>query len=119
MITVKLFQPKKNRTKIIYDMNDSIANFINNKIDKKVSMIDDFSSLEVVASDDTKNSNSSTKIELMFKKTISLKDEDFSDKLSLDMIMTEVKNFCEQSLMIEKFSYKPIHLREREKNANK
>ena len=115
MIIVKLFQPKKTRTKIIYDINEKIASYINNKIDKKVSIIDDSSSLEIVASDEIKKNVGSTKIELTFKKTIHLNDEDFEDKLSLDKIMNEIKNFCEQSILIEKFSYIPLHFREKTK----
>jgi hypothetical protein len=120
MITVKMFHPKKSRTKTFYDINNKVVSYINNKIDKKVSIIDDSNSLEVVASDNIKTNNSSTKIELTFKKTIQLNEEDIEDKLYLDKVISEIKNFCDQSVLIEKFSYTPIHLREKKtKDANK
>ncbi len=113
MITVKILQPKKNRTKSFYDINDNVASYINNKIDKKVSMIDDSQSLEIVASDTIKQDLSGSKIELTCKKTIHVDNENIDDKLYLDSILSEIKNFCDKSVLIEKFSYTPIHMRDK------
>lgn len=120
MITVKFFQQKKDRVDAFYKINKKISSFINQKIDKKINLIDDNNSLEIVASDSNKNLDGDIKVELTYKKTITINNSDLFNREKIDQLITEIKNFCDQTISIEKFSYIPIHLRSKESNnANK
>lgn len=121
MITVKFFQQKKDRTDIFYKINEKIISFINQKINQKINLIDDNNGLEIVASDSSKISSGEIKVELNYRKVITINNSDLLDRSKVDKLINEIKNFCDQSISIEKFSYIPIHLRENKektKDAN-
>jgi hypothetical protein len=122
MITVKFFQQKQDRTDAFYKINQKISSFIKNKIDKKVNLIEDNSALEIVASDSRKIDKGDIKVELVYRKTITINNSDLLDRDKVDRLITEVKDFCDQTISIEKFCYIPLHLRtdkEQHKNATK
>ena len=123
MITVKFFQQKKDRTDAFYKINKKISSFINQKIEKKINLIDDNNALEIVTSDLGRNDVGDIKVELVYRKTITINNSDLLDREKVDRLITEVKNFCDQTISIEKFCYIPIQLRkdnkEQSKNATK
>lgn len=121
MINIRFNQKKDDRSGIFYDLNRKIADFIGSKIEKKINLIEDNNSIEIVASDLSKIEPGEIKVELSYRKTITINNSDLFDKSKVDKLIMEIKNFCEQAIMIEKFSYVPIHMRsnkETKKDAN-
>jgi hypothetical protein len=113
MINIRFSQKKEERSGIFYDINKKISDFISNKIEKKINLIEDNNSIEIVASDLNKVDSGEIKVELSYRKTITINNSDLFDKSKVDKLIMEIKNFCEQAINIEKFSYVPIHMREK------
>lgn len=122
MINIRFNQKKDERAGIFYEINKKISDFITDKIDKKINLIEDNNSMEIVASNLSKEDVGEIKIELSYRKTITINNSDLFDRSKVDKLITEIKNFCEQAINIEKFSYVPIHMRNKKettKDANK
>ncbi len=84
---------------------------------ENINIIDDSKYLELITSDILSKDENSTNIELTFKKTITINNKDIEDKHSLDKIISEIKNFCDQAVNINNYVYLPLNMRER-KNAD-
>ena len=122
MINIRFNQKKDERAGIFYEINKKISDFITDKIDKKINLIEDNNSMEIVASNLSKEDVGEFQIDLSYRKTITINNSDLFDRSKVDKLITEIKNFCEQAINIEKFSYVPIHMRNKKettKDANK
>jgi len=84
---------------------------------EKINIIDDSSSLELITSDLVEKKEDLTTIELTFKKTITINNLDIEDRQEIDRIISEIKNFCNQSVNINNYVYLPLNMREK-KNGN-
>jgi hypothetical protein len=84
---------------------------------EKINIIDDSNSLELITSDIVEKKEDLTTIELTFKKTITINNLDIEDRQEIDRIISEIKNFCNQSVNINNYVYLPLNMREK-KNGN-
>ena len=80
---------------------------------EKINIINDSNCLEIIASDILEKNEDKTTIELTFKKTITINNPDIEDRLCLDKIITEIKNFCDQAVNINNYVYLPLNMREK------
>ena len=117
MLTLKVLKKNLNEEFVKNTFNMNILSHIK-KIFKKdrINVIDDSKSLEFIISNNSEVSPDSNTIELTFKKVITINNSD-TDNQSIDRIVSEVKNFCDQVLLISNYSYKPLNMRD-QKNAN-
>jgi hypothetical protein len=83
---------------------------------EKINIIEDSKSLELVTSNLDEKTEKTT-IELVYKKTITINNEDIKDKQCLDRVISEIKNFCNQAVEINNNVYLPLNMREKN-NAN-
>ena len=83
---------------------------------EKINIIEDSKSLELVTSNLDEKTEKTT-IELVYKKTITINNEDIKDKQCLDRVISEIKNFCNQAVEINNYVYLPLNMREKN-NAN-
>lgn len=89
----------------------NILDYIKSKFrDDKINIINDSKGFELIASRDSDNSEFAT-IELTFKKTITVMSGDLDDKNSLDRVLSEIRDFCDQSAKIENYEYRLITMR--------
>lgn len=96
----------------------NILSYIKNLFkNEKINIINDSKTLELIASDISEENEDKTTIELTFKKTITINNSDTIDNQSLDRIVSEVKNFCDQAVKINNYVYLPLNMREK-KNAD-
>ena len=96
----------------------NILSYIKNLFkNEKINIINDSKTLELIASDISEENEDKTTIELTFKKTITINNSDIIDNQSLDRIVSEVKNFCDQAVKINNYVYLPLNMREK-KNAD-
>lgn len=78
--------------------------------DNKINVIDDSKNIEFISSSCEKKTDSYT-IELTYKKTITINNSGISEKQFADRIISEVKNFCDQSVNTETYMYLPLTMR--------
>jgi len=83
-------------------------------LNEKISIIDDSKSLELITANNSEVTGEGCTVELTFKKIITINN---SDKQSIDRIVSEVKNFCDQAVKINDYVYVPLNMREN-KNVN-
>jgi hypothetical protein len=83
----------------------------------KINIIDDSKTLELITSESSEKNEGNATIELTFKKTITINNLDSIDNHSLDKIVSEVKNFCDQAVKINNYVYLPLNMRDK-KNAD-
>ena len=117
MLIIKLEKNdiKDDATKKIFNKN--LFSYIKDLFNKeKINIIEDSKSLELVTSNLDEKIEKTT-IELVYKKTITINNEDIKDKQCLDSIISEIKNFCNQAVEINNYVYLPLNMREK-KNAN-
>ena len=67
MINIRFNQKKDERAGIFYEINKKISEFISNKIDKKINLIEDNNSMEIVASNLSIDNPGEIKIELSYR----------------------------------------------------
>jgi hypothetical protein len=117
MLVIKLDKKdiKDDATKKIFSKN--LFSYIKDLFNQeKINIIDDSKSLELVTSNLDEKTEKTT-IELVYKKTITINNEDIKDKQSLDKVISEIKNFCDQTIQINNYVYLPLNMREKN-NAN-
>jgi len=83
----------------------------------KINIIDDSKTLELITSESSEKNEGNATIELTFKKRITINNLDSIDNHSLDKIVSEVKNFCDQAVKINNYVYLPLNMRDK-KNAD-
>jgi hypothetical protein len=83
----------------------------------KINIINDSKTLELITSESSEKNEGNATIELTFKKTITINNLDSIDNHSLDKIVSEVKNFCDQAVKINNYVYLPLNMRDK-KNAD-
>ena len=111
MFAVKIFNKKEDRTKNFNKTISNIANFIKTTLSEQLSVISDSSSFEIV-SGSSEIQDGDIVTELLIKKTIILKKEDFEDRVKLDKYIKDIKNFCTQASHIKNNKYYPINYKE-------
>jgi hypothetical protein len=116
MIAVK-FSKKNNNNQKIYEINKHIVDFFKSKTKTKLNIIDDSKSIELVSSDNINGDDS--KIELTYKKTIAINNMDLLERENIDKLICEIKDFCEQAVKIDHFTYTPLLLREKKDKDGK
>lgn len=117
MLIIKLDKKdiKDDATKKIFNKN--LFSYIKDLFNKeKINIIEDSKSLELVTSNLDEKTEKTT-IELVYKKTITINNEDIKDRQCLDNVISEIKNFCNQAVEINNYVYLPLNMREK-KNAN-
>jgi len=77
----------------------------------KISTIDDSKHTELITTSEADIIDGTASIELTFRKTIKISKEDLNDRQSIDRVISEVKDFCEQSSKINNYSYLPLNMR--------
>jgi hypothetical protein len=118
MLIIKVNKKNKNENFLKKLFNKNITDyFISLFKKKKINIIDDSNSLEFIFSDEQKESEDQTTIEITYKKTITINNLDLEDKQCLDKTISEIKNFCDQAVNINNYVYLPLNMREK-KNAN-
>ncbi len=76
----------------------------------EVNIIEDSKSLEFISSNKSNTEESAT-IELTFKKIITINNLNMDDRQYIDKIISEIKNFCDQTIIIDTYSYLPLNMR--------
>ncbi len=110
MFSVKIFSDKDKNNSILKRTMLKLSDYLKKDMSRSVNIVSDSKSIEMVSGNlDTNNDEIVT--ELMFKKTITLKVDDLSDKQKLDKYVREIKHFCEQAAAIEDLEYLPINFR--------
>lgn len=118
MLIIKVHKKNENENFLKKLFNKNITDyFISLFKKKKINIIDDSNSLEFIFSDEQKESEDQTTIEITYKKTITINNLDLEDKQCLDKTISEIKNFCDQAVNINNYVYLPLNMREK-KNAN-
>lgn len=111
MFIVKIDKMKLGEESSLKIFGRNILEHIKSKFrNDKISIIDDSRGFELITSGPSDVSDSST-IELTFKKTITLKPNELDDKNSLDRVLSEIKDFCDQSAKINNYEYRLITMR--------
>jgi hypothetical protein len=85
---------------------------------EKTTLIEDSKSLEIMSSSIDEKMADNIVIELTYKKNIIVNSSDLNDKILIDKIICEIKNFCDSSSAINNYSYLPLNMRNR-KDDNK
>ena len=118
MLIIKVHKKNENENFLKKLFNKNITDyFISLFKKKKINIIDDSNSLEFIFSDEQKESEDQTTIEITYKKTITINNLNLEDKQCLDKTISEIKNFCDQAVNINNYVYLPLNMREK-KNAN-
>jgi len=118
MLIIKINKKKENENFLKKLFNKSITDyFISIFKKKKINIIDDSNSLEFIFSDEQKENEDHTTIEITYKKTITINNSELEDKQCLDKTISEIKNFCDQTVNINNYVYLPLNMREKN-NAN-
>jgi hypothetical protein len=118
MLILKVNKKQENENFLKKLFNKSLTDyFISMFKRKKINIIDDSSSLEFIFSDEQKEIEDQTTIEITFKKTITINNSELEDKQCLDKAISEIKNFCDQAVNINNYVYLPLNMREKN-NAN-
>jgi hypothetical protein len=118
MLTIKAIKKDGSEKLISKIFSSKMFGFIREHFNnEKINIIDDSSSLELITSDLVEKKEDLTTIELTFKKTITINNLDIEDRQEIDRIISEIKNFCNQSVNINNYVYLPLNMREK-KNGN-
>ncbi len=118
MLTIKAIKKEGSEKLISKIFSSKMFGFIREHFNnEKINIIDDSSSLELITSDLVEKKEDLTTIELTFKKTITINNLDIEDRQEIDRIISEIKNFCNQSVNINNYVYLPLNMREK-KNGN-
>jgi hypothetical protein len=116
MLTIKVDKNNEGLVKKIF--GSTTISYIKDLFKKEnIKIIDDSKYLELITSDLLDKNEESTTIELTFKKVITINNKNIEDKQSLDKIISEIKNFCDQAVNTNNYVYLPLNMRER-KNAD-
>lgn len=112
MFSVKIIGNKEKRkldfNKTIKNIMSYISgqlNFYNSKI------ISDNNCIEIISGKELSANDSEIIIEMIIRKKISIRAEDFEDKEKLDRCINEIKKFCDEAKVIEEIQYIPINMR--------
>lgn len=109
MIIIKI----KKFTDKIANLNETAKTIISS-ISKKdpIKVLEDTNSIEITAGNNSlSTSNNDIVVDLIFKKTITIDANNFSDKRELDKFIKDITNFYDQSKVIENKTYIPPELR--------
>jgi len=118
MLMIKAIKKDGSESLISKVFSSKMLGFIREHFNnEKINIIDDSSSLELITSDLVEKKEDLTTIELTFKKTITINNLDIEDRQEIDRIISEIKNFCNQSVNINNYVYLPLNMREK-KNGN-
>lgn len=118
MLMIKVSKKNLKEDTVNKTFGINILSYIKNLFkNEKINIINDSKTLELIASDISEENEDKTTIELTFKKTITINNSDIIDNQSLDRIVSEVKNFCDQAVKINNYVYLPLNMREK-KNAD-
>ena len=118
MLTIKVSKKNDDEGIIKNIFTTSTISYIKNLFKKEnINIIDDSNSIELITSDLSQKNTDSTTIELTYKKIITINNYNKDDKQSLDKIISEIKNFCDQAVNTNNYVYLPLNMRER-KNAD-
>jgi len=114
MLVFKVFKKDKKEDKITNLFKSKVLDYVKKTFEsEKINIIDDSKSFELVSTDGIKHNKESLTIELTFKKTLTINNQDIDDKQNLDKLISEVKNFCDQAVKINNYVYLPLNMRER------
>ena len=118
MFTIKFLASKNKRDYETKKTISNIANYLKNKLNRRIKILSDNSSIEIISGSPIKNTGDLV-VELLIKKTIVINNNDLNDKNNLDSCISEIKNFCDQASKIEDVSYIPLHYRKKEESGSK
>ena len=117
MLVFKVFKKNKQEDTVTNLFKSKVLDYVKKTFEsEKINIIDDSKLFELVSTDGAKFNKDSLTIELTFKKTLTINNQDIDDKQNLDKLISEVKNFCDQAVKINNYVYLPLNMRER-KNA--
>jgi hypothetical protein len=115
MLNIKVEKKNLGEDFLIKTFSSNILSYIKKLfLNEKISIIDDSKSLELITANNSEVTGEGCTVELTFKKIITINN---SDKQSIDRIVSEVKNFCDQAVKINDYVYVPLNMREN-KNVN-
>jgi hypothetical protein len=118
MLLIKVNKKNENENFLKKLFNKNITDyFVSLFKKKKINIIDDSSSLEFIFSDEQKENEDQTIIEITYKKIITINNSELDDKQCLDKTISEIKNFCDQAVNVNNYVYLPLNMREKN-NAN-
>ena len=118
MLLIKINKKKENENFLKKLFNKNITDyFVSLFKKKKINIIDDSNSLEFIFSDEQKENEDQTIIEITYKKIITINNSELDDKQCLDNTISEIKNFCDQAVNVNNYVYLPLNMREKN-NAN-
>lgn len=118
MLIIKVDKKDFSENIIKKTFESNIASYVKSLFkNDKINIIDDSKTLELITSESSEKNDGNATIELTFKKTITINNLDSIDNQSLDKIVSEVKNFCDQAVKINNYVYLPLNMRDK-KNAD-
>ena len=101
MLVVKVNKRTENENFIKKIFNKNLTNyFISLFKEKKLNIIDDSKSLELILAEEQKKEEEFLTIEITYKKIITINNSNIEDKQCLDRAISEIKNFCDQAVNI-------------------
>lgn len=112
MFSIKILGKKEKRNQEFNKTIKNVINYISTKLnfyDAKI--ISDNSCIEIISGKEIEADNNEILVELLIRKNIVIKLDDFQDRSKLDEYISEIKHFCEQAKIIEEQKYIPINMR--------
>lgn len=112
MFSIKIFQKREDRSFEFSSTINNIISHIFNKLNISNSkVISDNSCIEIVSGRESPPKEDEIIVELLIRKHVIIKLDDFQDKRKLDEHIYLIKHFCEQAKEIEEIKYLPINMR--------
>ncbi len=116
MFSIKILNLKSTPQIKVLNTVDTIFEYIKRKLNFENSKtISDNNSVELSSGSELQPKNDEIVVELLIRKHIIIKENDFLDNSELDRHLSRIKHFCDSAKNIEDFKYLPINMRD---NAN-
>jgi hypothetical protein len=112
MFSIKFYHKKEKRGVDFSNTINTMVNFIFKKLNIPNSrVVSDNSCIEIISGKEIVPNNNEVVVELLIRKHILIKNEDFNNREKLDEHIFRIKHFCKQAKDIDDLKYLPINMR--------